>query len=122
MGPDAAKNLRYGAIVVALALVVWLVPGGEAGGATVSNVLTVLLLGGLAFFAYRSYMENRVMLLDLEDRRRAVLYGSFALAAFAIVATSRLWAAGGPGALVWLMLVGAAAYGVYSVVRSVREY
>ena len=122
MGPDAAKNARNAAIVVGLALVVWLLPGGQAGSATVSNLLSVLLLGGLAFFAYRMYVEHRVTLLDMEDRTRAILYGSFALAAFAVVATSRLWDAGGLGALMWLLLMGAAAYGVFSVVRAAREY
>lgn len=122
MGPDAAKNVRNGSIVVGLALVVWLLPGGRAGSATVANLLTVLFLGGMAFFAYRLYMEHRTTLFDLDDRPRAVLYASFALAAFAVVATSRLWDAGGPGALAWLVLVGLAAYGVVSVVRSAREY
>lgn len=122
MGPDASTNARNAAIVVALALVVWLLPGGQAGSATISNLLTVLLLGGLSFFAYRLYMEHRITLLDMPDRRRAVLYGSFAITAFAIVATARLWGGGGGGALIWLVLIGMAAYGVFSVVRTAREY
>lgn len=121
MGPDAGRNARNVAIVVALALVVWLLPGGQAGSATISNLLSVLLLGGLAFFAYRMYMENRIRLLDMEDRRRALLYGACALIAFAVVATSRLWQSG-LGALIWLTLVGAAVYGIVVVVRAEREY
>jgi hypothetical protein len=121
VGPDAGKNLRNAAILVALALVVWLLPGGQAGSRTINNLLSLVFLGALCFFAFRMYMEHRITLLDLEERRRMVLYGSFALAAFAIVATGTLWA-DGFGALVWLALIGAAAYGVYTVVRSVREY
>lgn len=121
MGPDTSKHARNAAIVVGLALVVWLLPGGRAGSATISNLLTVLLLGGLSFFAYRMYMEHRLSLLDMENRRRGILYASLAAIAFAIVATSRLWSSG-PGALVWLLLVGIAAYGIVTVVRAEREY
>lgn len=121
MGPDASKNARNAAIVIGLALVVWLLPGGRAGSATISNLLTVILLGALCFFGYRFYMERRTSLLDMENRRRAVLYGSLAAIAFAVVATGRLWSSG-PGALVWLILVGAAAYGIVFVVRAEREY
>ena len=122
MGPDAGKNLRNALIVVGLAAVVWLLPGGESGSRTIGNLLSVLLLGGLCFFAYRTYMENRITLLDMEDRTRAVLYGSFALITFAIVATGRLTGQGGAGVLIWMALIGLAAYGMYSVYRGQREY
>lgn len=121
MGPDAGKHVRNILIIVGLAVAVWLVPGGDTGSAAIRNVLSVLLLGGLSFFAYRMYMERRITLLDLEDRTRAVLYGCFALIVFAIVATGRLWS-NGIGALIWLALIGLAVYGIYSVYRAAREY
>ena len=121
MGPDAGKNVRNIAIIFALAVIVWLVPGGDTGSQTIGNILSVLLLGGLAFFAYRMYMEHRITLLDMEDRTRAIMYGCAALIVFAIVATGRLWESG-PGALVWFALIGAAVYGLYSVYRAQREY
>ena len=121
MGPDAGKNARNVAIIVGLALVVWLIPGGETGSDTVGNVLSVLLLGALCFFAYRMYMEHRVTLLDMQDRSRVILYGSFALIVFAVVATNRLWGTGF-GGLVWLAMLGLAGYGLYSVYRSERAY
>jgi len=121
VGPDAGKNIRNALIIVALAAVVWLVPGGSAGSSALGNLLSVLLIGGLCFFAYRMYMERRVTLMDMEDRTRVILYGSFALVAFAIVATGRLTGSG-PGALLWILLVGLAIYGFFFVYRSVREY
>jgi len=121
VGPDAGKHLRNLLIIVALAAAVWLVPGGGAAGATLGNILFVLLLGGLGFFAYRMYMEHRVTLLDMENRTRVILYGSFALVVFAIVATGRLTGSG-PGALLWIALFGLAVYGFVRVYRSVREY
>ena len=122
MGPDRNKHLRNIAIIVALALAVWLLPGGSQGSATVLNVLGVLFWGGLVFFAYRMYMEHRMTLFGLEDRTRAILYGSVALAALTLVGTGRMWEAGGLGALAWFALIGAAVYGLMRVFRATREY
>ena len=122
MGPDTGKHLRNIAILVGIALAVWLLPGGRTGSATVANLLSIILLGGLGFFAFRLYMEHRVTLLDLPDRMRSTLYGSFAVLAFALVATGRLTGAGGLAALLWIALVLLAVYGIDSVYRASREY
>lgn len=121
MGPDGGKHARNAAIVVGLALVVWLLPGGSQGRVAVSQLLSLLFLGGLLFLLTRLYREYRISLLDLPTRSRGILYGSFALAAFAIVATGRLWNTG-PGVLIWLTLLGVAGYGMYRVGQSARAY
>lgn len=122
MGPDRGKHIRNILILVGLALVVWLVPGGDSAGITISNLLTIVFVGGLLFFGYRIYMENRETIFGLEERQRGVLYGGIALIVITLVATRRMWDSGGLGALVWLMLIGAAIYGVYGVWRAYREY
>ena len=122
MGPGSGKHVRNALIVLGLAAVVWLLPGGDTGSQTIGNLLSIMLLGGLCFFAYRSYMENRVMLQDMPSRTRAILYGSFAMVTFAIVATGRLTEQGGVGVLVWMGLIALAVYGMYSVYRGAREY
>ena len=122
MGPDRAKNIRNILIIVGLALVVWLLPGGDAGSNTIYNLLTVLLTAGLLFFGYRLYMEHRATIFGLGDQQRAILYGAIALAAFTIVATSRLWNEGGLGALIWFGLISLAAWGMYRVWRAYSEY
>ena len=121
MGPDRNKHLRNIAILIALALVVWLVPGGERASLTVSNVLGLIFAGGLLFLGYRVYMERRDTIMGLEDRRRGILYASLVLATVAIVGTSRMWLTG-VGALVWLALMGLAIAGLYSVWRAYRAY
>ena len=105
-----------------MSLVVWLLPGGEEGSTTILNVLAIIFWGGLVFLAYRLYMEHRMTLFGLEDRTRAVLYGSVALATITLVATPRMWDAGGLGALAWFALIGAAVYGLVRVFRISREY
>ena len=122
MGPDCNKHLRNIAIIIALALVVWLLPGGQAGSQTILNILGVIFWGGLVFLAYRLYMEHRMTLMDLEDRTRMLLYFSFGLLAITLIATSRMWQSGGLGALGWFVLMGAAIYGLVTVYRVQREY
>jgi hypothetical protein len=122
VGPDRAKHIRNILIIVALALVVWLVPGGGTGSSTIYNVLTLILTAGLLFFGYRLYMENRATIFGLGDNQRAVLYGSVTIATVALLATNKLWDQGGLGALVWFALLSLAGWGIYRVWREYSEY
>ena len=122
MGPDRGKHLRNIAIVVLLAVAVWQVPGGDRAGATVANVLSLIFIGALLFFGYRLYMENRETIFGLEERQRGILYAGLALIAITLVATRRMWDAGGLGAVVWLMMLGAGVYALVGVWRVYREY
>jgi hypothetical protein len=121
VGPDRLKHLRNFGIVILLALIVWLVPGGGAAGATVSNVLGILFVGALLFFAFRMYMEHRDTIFGLEERQRGILYASLALATVALVGTSQLWNSGG-GTILWLLMIGGAGFGLYSVWQAYRSY
>ena len=122
MGPDRGKHLRNIAIVIALAVVVWQVPGGDSAGITISNILSLIFDGGLLFLGFRLYMENRETIFGLEERQRGVLYAGAALIAITLVATRRMWDAGGLGAIVWLMMIGAGVYAIVGVWRAYREY
>ncbi len=122
MGPDRGKHLRNIAIVIALAVVVWQVPGGDSAGITISNILSLIFVGGLLFLGFRLYMENRDTIFGLEERQRGVLYAGAALIAITLVATRRMWDAGGLGAIVWLMMIGAGVYAIVGVWRAYREY
>jgi TRAP-type C4-dicarboxylate transport system permease small subunit len=123
VGPDRAKHIRNILIIIVLALAVWLIPGGARASSTISNILSLIFLGGLLFFGYRLYMENRETIFGLEERQRGVLYAGLALIAITLVATRRMWSEGGAvGALVWLALIGAGVYALYGVWRVYREY
>jgi hypothetical protein len=119
---DRGKAVRNVIIILLLAAAVNFLPGGDEGSNAVGNLLTIIFFSGLAFLAYRLYMENRETLGILDDKLRALLYGSFAVAALAIAATSRLWNEGGAGALLWFALLAAAGYGLVTVYRAYREY
>ena len=122
MGPDRAKNIRNILIIIGLALIVWLVPGGGSGSWTIYNLLTIILTAGLLFFGYRLYMEHRATIFGLGDNQRALLYGCVAVATIALLATNRLWNEGGLGALVWFALLSLAGWGIYRVWRAYSEY
>jgi len=122
MGPSRGTHLRNILIIVALAVAVWLLPGGGEASGTIANLLTVMLTAGLLFFGYRLYMEHRTTLFGLDDRMRAQLYGALALATLAIVATGRLWDQGGLGALIWFSLIGLAVWATFRVWRTNQEY
>ena len=122
MGPDRGKHLRNIAIILAITVVVWQVPGGDAASRTVDNLLGIIFLGGLLFFGYRLYMERRETIFGLEERQRGIFYASVALAAITLVATGRMWDEGGLGAILWLIFIALAAWGLVSTWRAYREY
>jgi hypothetical protein len=122
VGPETGKHVRNIAIVIALAVIVWQVPGGGQSAATINNILGLIFIGGLLFFGYRMYMENRDTIFGLGERQRGILYASVALAAITLVATERMWDSGGLGAVLWLAFISAAIYGLIIVWRGYREY
>jgi hypothetical protein len=122
VGSEAAKHVRNVAIILAIAVAVWKLPGGGTAANTIANVFSVIFVGGLLFLGFRVYMERRETLWSLEERQRGLLYGALALAAFALIATGRMWDAGGIGILIWFAMLGAAGYAIYSVWRAYNTY
>ncbi len=122
MGPDRGKHIRNIAIILAITLVVWLVPGGDAAGRTIDNLLGIVFIGGLLFFSYRLYMEHRETIFGLEERQRGIFYAALALGAITLVATRRMWDEGGLGAILWLSFIGLAVWGLVTTWRAYREY
>jgi len=123
VGPDRNRHLRNIAIIVLLSLAVWKLPGGGDTSSAILTLLLVILWGSVLFFGYRLYMEHRMTIHSLDDRLRALLYGSLVVVVLTLVATSRLWnEAGGLGVLIWFGLLGLAAWGIAAVWRAYREY
>jgi TRAP-type C4-dicarboxylate transport system permease small subunit len=122
VGPDRGTHLRNIAIIIGLALAVWLVPGGDTASVTISNLLTIIFVAGMLFFGYRLYMEHRDTIFGLTDRQRGTVYAAIALAIITLVATRRMWDAGGLGAVLWLAFLGGAIYALATVWRAYREY
>lgn len=116
--PQTARNVL---IILALAAVLMLVPGGGNASAGILQALVIAMLAAIAWFGVRLYREHRSDIYALGDRNRGILYASAGLIALTVTATDRLWATG-PGTVVWVALVALACYGVYYVFRVSREY
>jgi uncharacterized membrane-anchored protein len=112
-----ARNI---VIVLLLAAAVAFLPGAGIASGLISYLLSLLFLGGMAFFVARLYMEHRLDLDSLGERRRAMLYGAVGVAILTVSATPRLWNSG-PGTFVWFLLIGLASYVLYLVYRSYRD-
>ena len=114
---STARNI---VIVLLLAAAVAFLPGAGIASGLISYLLSLLFLGGMAFFVARLYMEHRLDLDSLGERRRAMLYGAVGVAILTVSATPRLWNSGA-GTFVWFLLIGLASYVLYLVYRSYRD-
>jgi hypothetical protein len=108
-------------IILVLAGLVAVVPGGGTGANTALQAVSLAFLGALGWFAVHMYRQHRSELYSLGDRRRAALYAAAAVAAVTLSATPRLWSTN-VGSVAWLVLIGGAAYTVITVVWSARKY
>lgn len=109
-------------IVALVALALTVLPGGGPALEVALTLLTIAFFTAIAVLGYRLYRQFGFELDSLEDRQRLVLYGSVGLALLTFAATSRLFGAGGAGAVAWLALLGMCSYGVYWVWKGYRRY
>jgi TRAP-type C4-dicarboxylate transport system permease small subunit len=116
--PETARNVL---IILALAALVMLAPGGGNASAAILQALVIAMLASIAWFGVRLYREHLSDIYALGDRNRGILYASAGLVALTVTATDRLWNSG-PGTVVWVALVALSCYGVYYVFRASREY
>lgn len=118
MSLATARNI---AIILVLALLVVLVPGGGTGSSVAIQAVSLAFLATLVWFGAMMYRQHRVALYGLGDRRRAILYAALAVATLTLTATPRLWHTG-VGSVVWLVLLAGAVYAVIAIVWSARRY
>ena len=116
------KVARNVLIIAAIAAIIDFAPGGGTGSRVVLQGIGLLFLGTIAWFASIAYRQHRTALYSLGDARRGGLYAALAVATLTLSATPRLFQAGGVGVLVWLVLIGAAAYTVIAILWAARSY
>jgi hypothetical protein len=114
--------VRNVVIILAIAALIVLVPGGGTGASVAIQAVSILFLGAIAWFASIMYRQHRITIYSLGDRKRAIVYVALAVALLTVTATSRLWHAGGGGIVAWFVLVGGASYALFAVVWSARQY
>jgi hypothetical protein len=109
-------------VVAVLALALTVLPGGGGALDVAIAFLSVVFLAAIAFLGYRLYSQYRIDIDSLEPNVRLALYGSIGLAVLTIVATSRLFDAGGAGVIGWFALLAICSYGIYWVWTQYRSY
>jgi hypothetical protein len=114
-------NVRNVAIVMAIAALVVLIPGGGSGATFALQAVSLVFLAVVGWFMSVMYRQNRMGLYSLGGRRRAVLYAAAGLVVLTLTAASRLFQTTA-GTVVWLLLLIAAAYATFAVIWSTRRY
>lgn len=115
-----SRTARNVVIVVALAALVFAVPGGGDAAQLVGAVLSTLITVAFVAFGWRFYRENRVDLYSLGDQYRGALYAALAAIVFALAARNELLDTGG-GTLAWFVIVGLAVWALFRVFFRWRE-
>ena len=118
MSLETARNI---AIVVLLARVVWLVPGGGDGAALITQLLNAIFIVLIALGCGMLYRNFRGEIFSLGDTWRFALYAAVGIAIVTIAASRRLFDTGA-GALLWFALIGGASYTLYLVWQRHRSY
>lgn len=115
------KTARNVAIVMGIAAAVAFIPGGGRAANTFATILGVVFFVGIAWAGAWFYRQNRVAIYGLGDRRRALLYGSVAVAVVTVAAKPRMWATGF-GEFIWFVLIGLVVYTLVALYRYSRSY
>jgi len=117
----SATTARNVGILVLLAAVVWLVPGGGEGANLVGQVLNAVFIVVVALIVGSLYRQYRGEIFGLGDQWRFALYAAVGIALLTVSITGRMWSTG-PGALIWVALIGASSYTLYVVWQRYRSY
>ena len=115
------QTARNVAIIMALALVVAVVPGGDAAAEAILVALSMAFLAAIAWFCARLYREQNLTLATMSDGRRAILFGAVGAIALLIVGYEefRSWDA---GILVWIALLAGAVAAIFFTWREANTY
>ncbi len=117
----AWRTVRNVAIIVALGVGIYYIPGGGPAARGFEAFLWALFGIGLGFLGLRQYRENQFRLDALGGRHRVLLYGAGALVVFCYAAKGRMWETGF-GTLAWFVLVGIIVWAGLEVYRHARSY
>lgn len=116
--PAVARNI---AIILALAAVVDLLPGGGTGANVALQAVQIVFLAAIGWFGMIMYRQHRAELYGLGDNRRAALYIAGAVILVTLTANARLTSTS-IGTLAFVILLVGAAYTIFAVIWSARQY
>jgi len=112
-----ARNI---AIIAAIAAIVAFAPGGGNGARAVSTAISMAFLATLAFFGYRTYMENRFTIWTLSETRRGILYGAIGAVVVLFVGSGEMTRTD-LGTFLFIALLVAAILAIVRIVTDARK-
>jgi hypothetical protein len=112
---------RTALVVAALAAIVAFVPHGGSSAGFVAALITIALTVLFVLFGARLYQMFRTDIYGLGERHRAILYGSLGAFIVAMAGRGKLLNTGA-GTLVWIVLIGGAAAGLFTCFMRWRAY
>jgi len=118
MSMTMARNV---AIVVLLALIVWLAPGGGEGADLIGKILNAIFIVLMALILGMLYRQYRGEIFSLGDQWRFALYAAVGIAVLTVSITARMWATG-VGAVIWVGIIGTCSYVLYVIWQRYRSY
>jgi Kef-type K+ transport system membrane component KefB len=114
----AARNI---AIILVLALIVDLVPGGGNAADAITVTIGMLFLAMIAYTAYRVFLQNRYAYLTLDNRHRATLVVAVGAIVLMVAAADELTRTG-LGLIVWLGVLAASIWAMVLVYQESKTY
>jgi hypothetical protein len=118
---SVSPRVRNVLIILLIAAVVAFAPGGGRGAGVITQAVSLLFLGAIAWFASLMYRQHRVAIYSLGERRRGALYAAAAVLTITLTATHRLWTASSLGQVAWLVLVGGSVYTAFAIIWAARR-
>ncbi len=118
MSLPVARNIG---IIVLIALVVAFAPGGGEGADFVGRTLNAIFIVVTVLIVGMLYRQYRGEIFGLGDQWRFALYAAVGLAIVTVSITRRMWETG-PGAIVWIAIIGACSYTLYVIWQRYRSY
>jgi hypothetical protein len=116
------RNFRNVAIVLVIAALVDVVPGGGDASGTTLEFVYLAFFGAFVWVASRMYRDHRTSIYGLGTRRRTITYAAVGVIALTLTGTNTLWGDGPAGNIAWLVLLAGAGYALFEVLRSARRY
>ena len=115
----AARNI---AIIMLLALVVAVVPGGDNAAEAIVAAVSLIFMALIAFAGWLLFRQYRFSYMGLEERRRQVFVAAVGAIALMIAGADEMTRSGG-GLAAWLFILGIAIYIVVTTfIETQRSY
>jgi hypothetical protein len=114
------RAVRNIAIILVLAAIVDLAPGGGNAARAVVTAMTLIFCALIGFAAFQLYRQNRLTYLGLTDRQRAILHGSLGAIVLMIAGVDELTATGA-GLLLWLAVIALSIFSLVKIWTDVRS-